>query len=237
MIFELIQGNVTKLDIAMILLTFPVVLISLCFHELAHGYIAKKLGDPTAEWHGRLTMNPLKHLDPLGTLAMLLFGYGWAKPVPVNPRYFKNPKKGMALVGLAGPLSNLILAFVSLFLLRVLGALTHLNFWFDGSRMWYVPGIEFKVADFISIFLTIFTSLNVCLAVFNLIPIPPFDGSRIFYFLLPDKYYFSVMRYERQIMTITMILLFSGIVSLPLDFLTDKIIWLYDFIIGLVPGL
>lgn len=237
MIFDLFRDGLSKLDIAMILLSIPVVLISLCFHELSHGYVAYKLGDSTAKWNGRLTMNPLRHLDPIGTVSMLLFGIGWAKPVPINVRNFKNPKKGMALTGLAGPLSNFILAFASLLLLRVLGALTHLNFWLDGSQMWYIPGVEFKATDFLAILLALFTRLNVYLGVFNLIPVPPFDGSRIFYFLLPDKFYFGVMRYERQIMMITMVLLFSGVIDLPLAFIAGKITWLFDFIIGLVPFL
>ena len=122
------SGNPNRLTILMGIMTIPVVLISLCFHELSHGYIANKLGDPTAKIYGRLTMNPLSHLDPIGTISMMLFGIGWAKPVPVNPMNFRNPKKGMAITGLAGPVSNLILAFTSLLSFRIIDAFAKLNF-------------------------------------------------------------------------------------------------------------
>lgn len=234
MIFDMFRGTIDKIDIAMMLLSIPVVLISLSFHELAHGFIAYKLGDPTAKWQGRLTMNPLKHLDPMGTVTMLLFGIGWAKPVQINPANFDNPKKGMALTGLAGPVSNLILSFISLVLYRILDFATELNFILRGSMILYVPNVKYSILDFLGLFLIIFTMMNITLAVFNLIPVPPFDGSRIFYFVLPDKYYFSVMRYERQIMLITMVALFSGLLDLPLSLVTDGVLKAFNFVIGLV---
>lgn len=232
MIFELLRDGFTKDDLILVLLTFPVVLISLVIHELAHGWMAKKLGDPTAKYMGRLTLNPLSHLDPIGTVAMLLFGIGWAKPVPIDPRYFKNPKKGMALVGLAGPVSNLIIAFTAALLRRVTVAV-YLNV-LPASA---ITEGSLKAASIIVSFFYIFEILNISLAVFNLIPVPPFDGSRVFYFLLPDKYYFGVMRYERQIMMITMVLLFSGILDLPLDAVRNAVSSGIHFIIGLVPYL
>jgi Zn-dependent protease len=232
MISSLLRGGITKDEFILVLITFPVVLISLVIHELAHGWMAKKLGDPTAEWHGRLSLNPLKHLDPLGTVTMLLFGIGWAKPVPINPRYFRNPKKGMALVGLAGPVSNLIIAFIAALLRRVTVAI----------YLYLLPASAITVTSFkilmviLNVFY-VFEVLNISLAVFNLIPVPPFDGSRVFYFLLPDKYYFGVMRYERQIMFITFAVLFSGALEVPLDFVRDGVSSLFHFIIGLVPYL
>ncbi len=232
MIFSLIRDGLTKDDLIMVLLTFPVVLISLVIHELAHGLMAKKLGDPTAKYMGRLTFNPLSHLDPIGTVSMLLFGIGWAKPVPIDPRYFKNPKKGMALVGLAGPVSNLIIAFTASLLRRVTVAI-----YLYALPASAITETSLTVGSVIVNFFYIFEILNISLAVFNLIPVPPFDGSRVFYFLLPDKYYFGVMRYERQIMMITLVLLFTGVLDLPLALIRDGISNLFDLIFGLVPYL
>ncbi len=232
MIFSYLQNGLTRNELIMILLTFPVVLISLVIHELAHGLMAKKLGDPTAKYMGRLTLNPLSHLDPIGTVSMLLFGIGWAKPVPIDPRYFKNPKKGMALVGLAGPVSNLIIAFTASLLRRIAVAI-----YFNALPASAITVTSFDILMVIVNFFYIFEILNISLAVFNLIPVPPFDGSRVFYFLLPDKYYFGVMRYERQIMMITMVLLFTGMLDYPLDMVRGGIMNLFDFIFGLVPYL
>ncbi len=229
MIFDLIRGGITKTDLVLILLSFPVVLISLCVHEFAHGFMAKKLGDPTAEWHGRLTLNPAKHLDPLGTISMLLFGIGWARPVPINPRYFKNPKKGMAITGLAGPISNLILALFG----AIMGRVTLLIF--ANLPASAVNERTYWLFLIISYLFYLFEALNISLAVFNMIPVPPFDGSRVFYFLLPDKYYFSVMRYERQIMIVTMLLLFTGALDVPLFYVREGIMNLFDFLLGWIP--
>ena len=232
MILRYLQNGLTKDELILILLTFPVVLISLVIHELAHGWVAKKLGDPTAKYMGRLTLNPLPHLDPIGTVSMLLFGIGWAKPVPIDPRYFKNPKKGMALVGLAGPVSNLILAFIAAILNRI--TVVGIN------AVVMSPSPNMGLFNVLLIFewlFFLFEFMNISLAVFNLIPIPPFDGSRIFYAFLPDKYYFGVMRYERQIMMITLVVLFLGVLDIPLAYARNGISYLFDFIIGLVPGL
>ncbi len=234
MLTELLRGTFDRYDLVTLLVTIPVVLLSLSFHEFAHGFIASKLGDDTARYHGRLTLNPVKHLDPIGALAMLFLGIGWAKPVPVNPRNFRNPKKGMALVGLAGPVSNLILCFFGVLFYRVFFAVCSIpgvSAWFSSSEA--LVWVAFAVQQFF----LYFAYLNAALAVFNLIPVPPFDGSRVFYFALPDKYYFSVMRYERVIMVVTLVLLFTGVLDTPLIFLRGNIVKLFDFIIGLVPFL
>jgi len=234
MLTELLRGTFDRYDLVTLLVTIPVVLLSLSFHEFAHGFIASRLGDNTARYHGRLTLNPVKHLDPIGALAMLFLGIGWAKPVPVNPRNFRNPKKGMALVGLAGPVSNLILSFFGVLFYRVFFAILSMpgvaaRFGSSEALVW--------VAFAIQQFFLYFAYLNAALAVFNLIPVPPFDGSRVFYFVLPDKYYFSVMRYERVIMAVTLVLLFTGVLDIPLAFLRGGIVNLFDFVIGLVPFL
>lgn len=191
--------------IAEYLITIPAVLLVIMFHELAHGIAAKKLGDPTAQRMGRLTLNPLKHLDPIGTVCMVLFHFGWAKPVPVDPRYFKNPKRGMAITALAGPLMNFLLAFLAI------------PFCFWAQKGFYTvalnSGLESFGARFLEVlweFFSIFHTVNLGLGLFNLIPLPPLDGSRILFSFLPDRYYFSIMRYERYIALGLMLFLLLG---------------------------
>ncbi len=193
-----------------LLLSLPIILLSLSLHEAAHGYVAYKLGDPTARNFGRLTLNPAKHLDPIGFLCMLLAGIGWAKPVPVNSRNFKKPKRDMALTSAAGPISNLLLAVIFTGLLRLFFALLP-----------YMTLINDKNAMIIyCIYLLLYygISLNLTLAVFNLLPIPSFDGSRLLFLFLPSKYYFSIMKYERYISLIFMVLLFLGVLSPVISF-------------------
>lgn len=203
-----------------ILVVIPTVLIALTFHEVAHGYMSYKLGDPTAYNMGRLTLNPLKHLDPIGALCMLLVGVGWAKPVPVNARYYKNPKRGMALTALAGPAMNLILAFAGVILYALI---------------WRFGGLMDALLRYVLYTLFYyFAYMNIYLAVFNLIPIPPFDGSRIAFIFLPTHLYFKIMRYERIIQMVMMILLVTGILTLPLGFIADGIQSGMEWLIGLV---
>ncbi len=228
MIANLLSGNFDVYDLINFLFRIPVVLIALSFHEMAHAYAADKLGDSTARWNGRLTMNPASHFDLLGGMMMLFFGIGWAKPVPINPRNFKNPKKGMALTGLAGPLSNLILGFIGVLLLK----LNNLAFRFIPITV--ATGRLYTILA--GLFIT-FASINVYLAVFNMIPVPPFDGSRIFYNFLPDRLYFSVMKYEKIIMVVIILLVFTGRLDYPLALISGAIISLFEFIIGLVPFL
>ena len=166
-------------------------LIALTVHEFSHGYAAYKLGDPTAKSLGRLTLNPVKHIDPIGALCMVFFRFGWAKPVPINPRYFKKPKRDFALTALAGPLSNLLLAFAFglVYLLTVKGF----------SSVFFESELSYRLAVNLTLFIYIFHAVNLGLAVFNLIPVPPLDGSRLLNVILPTRLYFKVMRYERQI--------------------------------------
>ncbi len=206
------------------LLTIPTVLISLSCHEYAHGYVAYKLGDPTAKAFGRLTLNPIKHFHPVGMLAMLLVGIGWANPVPIDPRYFKNPKKGMAISAAAGPVMNLILAFIGLiFYCAVVAVLQALKIY------------EVSLPIFAALmFFNNFAYMNVYLAVFNLLPVPPFDGSRILFAFLPDRQYFAVMKYERIIMMVVLLLLLTDVLTLPFDYATEAIMFAMKWIIGLV---
>ncbi len=211
MLNSIINGNIQSFLVSF-LLSLPIVLLALSLHETAHGYAASKLGDPTARSLGRLTLNPIKHIDPLGFICMALFGFGWAKPVPVNTRYFKKPKRDMALTAAAGPLSNILLALVFATLLRLE---VELGPNFVNSSFTY------NIFMWLNTFLYLGVSLNITLAVFNLIPIPPFDGSRIFLTLLPSDLYFKVMKYERYLYFALLALLFFGLLDGPIDFVTN----------------
>ena len=167
------------------------VLITLSVHEYFHGYAAYKLGDPTAKSLGRLTLNPIKHLDPFGALCMVFFHFGWARPVPINARYFKKPKRDFAITALAGPASNLVLSFMSAFLYAAILKL------FSGVS--FSSNFVYSIAQNTVNFIYIFHIVNIGIALFNLIPVPPLDGSRILCAVLPQKTYFAIMRYERTI--------------------------------------
>lgn len=228
-------------ELPLLLLHLPLVLFALSFHELAHGFVANKLGDPTARSLGRLTLNPAKHIDPLGFISMLLFRVGWAKPVPINTRYFKKPKRDMALCGAAGPLSNLLLALISLVLLRVVVIFVPELFY---EEMWgyalsqgiFKGSVAFTAMALVVYLLYTGIILNISLAIFNLIPVPPFDGSRIFYAFLPTKWYFAVMKYERVIMIVMLVLFMFGALSGPLGWLLGKIVEGFLFIVGMPYG-
>lgn len=199
------------------LLSLPVILLSLSLHETAHGYAAWRLGDPTAKSLGRLTLNPIKHLDPIGFVCMLLAGFGWANPVPINSRYFKKPRRDIALVGVAGPLSNLLLSVVFLLLLRFVGFGWLLNLPVQTE-------LQFNLVYFAILFLYYGVYMNVTLAIFNLLPVPPLDGSRIFYIFLPPRLYYKVMQHERTITLVVMALLLLGPLSSLINLLSSLIV-------------
>ena len=186
----------------MLLMSAVSALICITFHELSHGFIAYKLGDPTAKNAGRLTLNPIKHIDLIGLLMMLVVHVGWAKPVPVDMRYFKEPKRGMALTALAGPISNFILTLVVLVV---------------GSFL-YEFGPDTMIMAYVLLFLCYMAVLSTGLGLFNLIPIPPLDGAKIFYAILQDKAYHAMLYYERYVRFAVLILAWLGLFSGPLDF-------------------
>ncbi len=197
------QGNFLEAVIFILSACF-VVFVCAPVHEFAHGYVAYKLGDNTAKRQGRLTLNPLAHIDIIGMIMILIFGFGFAKAVPVNMRNFKNPKSGMALTGLAGPVSNLIMAFISIFLFYMCNAMFN---------------TDIMIVNVVTLFFYYAAFINVSLAVFNLLPIPPLDGSKIIAGVLPDKFYYKYMQYERYVMIAVLVLLFTGILDRPLSYL------------------
>ncbi len=207
-----------NLNIAELVIQIPVLLLALTAHEFAHGYVAFRLGDPTAKALGRLTMNPLKHLDPLGTLAFIFIKFGWAKPVPVNPNYFRNPRKDMLKVALAGPATNLVLAVICAILVKALIAIAP-----------SLPQSELTAAIFIPLRSCLVYSvwINLLLCIFNFLPIPPLDGSRILMGVLPNNLAIQYQKLERYSFVIILILVFSGVLSkiiLPIIYFMTK--WL-----------
>ena len=190
-------------------------------HEFAHAFVANKLGDDTAKLKGRLTINPFAHINWIGALMILLVGFGYAQPVPVNIRNvkMKNKKVAMALIALAGPVSNLLMAFISMF------------FMFLTMKLIGTNGV---LADTLNVFLYFIATININLAVFNLIPVPPLDGSRILFAMLPTKYYFAVMKYERYISLVIMFLLLTGILTTPLRYLSEFVYDLFVLFFSLI---
>lgn len=183
-------------------------------HECAHAFAAYKLGDPTAKNMGRLSLNPFRHIDWIGAALIMAVGFGWASPVPVNSRNFKNPKGGMALTALAGPVSNILAAFVSIFLLYLTAFIQ------------YSIAAASSVATLFTVLRQVFfflAHINISLAVFNLIPIPPLDGSRLLTALLPDRIYYKLMAYERYISFLLIAVVVFGLLDYPLSYLSTVI--------------
>lgn len=209
MLFDVIDGNYTFLELLLSIISYLLfILVLLPVHELAHAWVASKLGDDTPRWNGRLTANPFAHLDLWGTLMLVLFGFGYAKPVPVNPRNFRNPRRDMALVALAGPLSNLLVAILVLLLFQLLKL---------------VPATSGAVLMIGATLVNIIAPISIRLAVFNLLPIPPLDGSRIFNAILPPRWAFWMMQHEHQIRILLIVLLATGALSKPITFLSNYV--------------
>ncbi|MDD4364179.1 MAG: site-2 protease family protein [Synergistales bacterium] len=196
-------------DITQLLLSLPAVLWAITFHEFCHGYVAYRLGDPTPRLRGRLTLNPLAHLDPIGALMLLLFRFGWAKPVPIDTRYFRKPKRDLVLVSLAGAGGNLATAILCGLIVRL------------------VP-YPFVNNYALGLFIQLMILINIGLAVFNLLPIPPLDGSKLLYVFLPGRWLQGFFWLERYGMFVLMALLALGI--LP-ALMSPIVIFLYRLIL------
>lgn len=202
----------------MLLAVIPA-LICITLHELSHGFVAYKLGDNTAKNMGRLTLNPIKHIDIFGLIMMVVFKFGWAKPVPVNMRNFKNPKRDMAITALAGPLSNVLICCVVLFIYGLV----------------YLPcnlaGTEFAGSLLYAVYITAY--LSIALTIFNIIPIPPLDGSKVLFSLMSDKSYMKLMRYERYGMLLLLVLIVTEVLGNPLyavtEFVFDKLFFFAEW--------
>lgn len=223
MLQELLSGQLGLTDaIIYIFSALAVIFLTMPVHEFAHGFVAVKLGDNTPRWQRRLSLNPFNHIDYVGALCIFLFGFGWARPVQVNMHNFKNPKVDMALTALAGPVSNVIVAFVCLLLSNlalVIMSLTSLSFIY-----------------YIAIFLFYVAFINVSLAIFNLIPVPPFDGSRIVSAFLPDRIYYRLMQYERYIFIALIALLYTGVLDIPLEGAENAVMSVLEYLASLPFG-
>lgn len=223
MLREILSGQMDTVAWVQFLLLIPIILFSLSVHESAHAYVAHKLGDDTARNFGRITLNPAKHFDPVGFLFLLLFGFGWAKPVPVNTRNMKNGRWGFVATSIAGPISNILLAFISAILAELtLVVLTH------------IPNMGGISGMLTYSFFQMAVSLNVGYAVFNLLPIPPLDGSRLWTALLPRRIAEWTFRYERYMQYALLIFLclgaFTDVINNITSTVTYGILRLVDYI-------
>ena len=193
--------NFNGYQVVHLLINVVAALLCITFHELSHGYVAYRLGDPTAKRMGRLTLNPIKHIDPIGLLMMITVKVGWAKAIPVDMRQFKHPKRDMAITAMAGPGANFIMALAALGLARLL---------------LFLPMVAWT--QWTLLFLARVALLSVGLGLFNLIPISPLDGSKILFSLLPDRWYYAVLHYERYGMIVMIALVWLGVFNRPLSF-------------------
>lgn len=188
-----------------------IIFLVLPIHECAHAFAAKKMGDNTAVIYGRLTLNPFAHIDIFGAIFLMLFGFGWAKPVPINPIHFKKYRKGIAITAAAGPLSNLICATIGIFVVRIL------------SNIPVTSENSYMVLYYIMLAVDYFSFINLSLAVFNMIPIPPLDGSRILGTVVSNKVSNFMQKYQQYIYIVFLVLLFTDVLQVPMSWIINKL--------------
>lgn len=205
-----------------LLISLVAFFISISCHEFAHGYIAYKMGDPTAKYSGRLTLNPVKHFDLFSILFFIFFRFGWAKGVPIDPRYFKNKKHGMVYSALAGPVTNIVLALVFTLFVELI------------YKMSFTSDILYQIFYYIHMFCQYMISVNAMLAIFNLIPIPPLDGSKIFFAVLPEDLYFKVLSYDKYMMIISLILVYVGALDRIVNQGVSNLVMILHKIVGVI---
>ena len=200
--------NMNWIQLVVLIMGAAASLICLTIHELCHGYVAYRLGDPTAKLNGRLTINPIAHVDWVGLFLMLAARVGWAKPVPVDMRNFRNPKRDMAMTALAGPVSNLLLSYAALL--------------FCSAIYHFAP--DHIICAYMMLFFSYLAVLSVGLGLFNMIPIPPLDGSKVLFSLLPDRIYGKILRYERYVVFVVVLLAWFGVFSAPIGMFMERMI-------------
>ena len=219
MLFSLVRGQMSfenaLIQIAVILV---IIFLILPFHEWAHAFTAYKLGDKQIKYSGRLTLNPLAHIDIFGSLCLLLFNFGWAKPVPINSRDFKYPRTFMAITAFMGPFANVLAALVGSLIYYAVAA-------FGGASV-----INSTFGIYFTYFISVYIQLNCFLAAFNIIPIPPLDGSKVLFAFLPDKWLFAIQKYSMYFFIIIYLLLWTGILSVPLGFISNALINFVNFL-------
>ena len=232
--FGLFSGSITKYDLVMYATRMLIIFLILPLHEFAHAWTAYKLGDDTASYQGRMTLNPIAHIDPIGAILLLLVGYGWAKPVPIDPSRFNRKHSirfGVAITALAGPVSNLIAALLGMVGLRIFECTAVYR---DNLEAIYAMR-DFTTPVIIYYLLYFFVEINIGLAVFNLIPIPPLDGSKVLGYWTSAKVDRWFQENAQLVRIIFLVIVVTGILSIPLDFISDLIYTLFRLITAWIP--
>ena len=240
MLSDLLNGGIisTEYFIITLLSMLFVIFCTMPIHEAAHAFTAHKLGDNTAKSFGRLTLNPIKHINYIGALLMLAFGFGWAEPVPVNQWNLRKPKRDMALIAAAGPISNILMAIVLMLIINIIDFISGffgIEMFIFGNELHYISSSDFtfKLFYYVILFLKIAASTNIYLAAFNLIPFPPLDGSRILGAFLPNRIYYRLQSFEQYTFIIVIALAATGALSSTIGFIGDNLYNVIDYIVTL----